>query len=34
MMEYAVIRKGVKSNEFIYIYQDLPKIHTMLIIPA
>ena len=29
MVEYAVIRKNVKSNEFITIYQDLPKIHTI-----
>ena len=29
MMEYAVIRKNVRSNEFVHIYQDLPKIHTI-----
>jgi len=28
-MEYAVIRKSMKTNEFIHVYQDLPEIHKI-----
>ncbi|PIS06099.1 MAG: hypothetical protein COT80_02515 [Candidatus Buchananbacteria bacterium CG10_big_fil_rev_8_21_14_0_10_33_19] len=28
-MEYAVIRKNMKTSEFIHVYQDLPEIHKI-----